>query len=146
MPMSSVALQNSVAGKYYNQRLDKTINAAVVNRQQRPLALRPARNDAAAGQRIWRLINAANVMDARPPALRQSNIVNVMTLLSLLRPSLTLGGLSDAAGSAGHVTTALTARLAPAALTVSPGALYPPLPGNARTKRSAEAMKDWMIC
>lgn len=34
MPMSSVALQNSVAGKYYNQRHDKTIKAAVVNRQR----------------------------------------------------------------------------------------------------------------
>ncbi len=28
MPMSSVALQNSVAGKYYNQHHDKTIGNA----------------------------------------------------------------------------------------------------------------------
>ena len=85
MPMSSIAWQNNVVGKYYNHLHDNNRKATTANRKERSLHIHPARDAGRAGHRILALINATNVMETRRPVPRQSNIINLLTLLSLIK-------------------------------------------------------------
>lgn len=67
MPISSVALQNNLVGKYYNVRHDKNKKIFSANRRDRILLPNPAGDNNAAGQQIFGFINGRNEMNAGPP-------------------------------------------------------------------------------
>ncbi|AHF76452.1 hypothetical protein Sant_1394 [Sodalis praecaptivus] len=163
MPISSVALQNNLVGKYYNARHDKNKKIFAANRRDRILLANPAGDNNAAGRRIFGFINGRNEMNDGPPRLKQSKIANLLTLLSLLHQTRVIDNLPPAAAHVGMDSTALTLEGSPLATAAPLAGLYLPAQsnvsqhnrrglslGNLRTKRSAdtalhERMDDILI-
>ncbi|CAJ0992599.1 hypothetical protein SODG_005307 [Sodalis praecaptivus] len=67
IPISSVALQNNLVGKYYNARHDKNKKMFAANRRDRTLLANPAGDNNAAGRRIFGFINGRNEMNDDTP-------------------------------------------------------------------------------
>lgn len=151
MPISSVALQKNVVGKYYNVRHDKNKKTFAEKRRDRILLPSPAGDNNAAGQRIFGLINARNDMNAGPPRLKQSKIANLITFLSFLHSTHVIGNLNHTAANVAMGSTALTHNGSQGATAAPSPGLYLPVQsnvsqcdrrglslGNLRTKRSAD--------